>query len=569
MAERIAIEHLLAQGRPADFPVAFREGRLLTFADLESRAAAWRAACEGHEGKRFALYFEDTFEFAAALLGIWHAGRCVYLPAEVQPATRERLRREVDGFAGQLPSSTALLKFQEGAPRAEWTPLSSEAQALVVYTSGSSGEPAAIPKHLGQLTREVATLADLFDARLGAGPGAGRVLATVSHQHIYGLLFRVLWPLTSGRPFLARSLPYPEDIVAELSHGPAALIASPAHLKRLPDTLDWASVRGNLRAVFSSGGPLPGDALHACRQLLGQAPVEVYGSSETGGIAWRQRAQDLAPGWRTMPGVEVRLTDDALAVRSPHLPDGGWFQTEDRARLLADGFELLGRMDRLLKLEEKRVSLSAMERALLESDLVREARVVPLSEGNRLTLGVVAVLGPTGRHLHADGGKHFLNQAIRKHLAPRFEPGVLPRRFRYLEAMPVNAQGKSTEAALVALFDSRRPPLRVLEQTAERAVLHIETPESLPYFKGHFPEKAILPGVAQIEWALQFGRELFTLPPEFLRLEAVKFQQLIVPGTRLTLELTWTQAKGSLQFKFTSEAGTHGSGRILLGEVQG
>jgi len=571
MAERIAIEHLLTQGRPADFPVAFREGQVLTFADLEARAAGWRAACEGHAGKRFALYFEDTFEFAAALLGAWHAGRCVYLPAEVQPTTRERLRHEVDGFAGQIPSSTKLLKFQEDAPRARWAPLSSEAQALVVYTSGSSGEPVAIPKQLGQLTREVATLADLFDARLetSPGPGAGRVLATVSHQHIYGLLFRVLWPLTSGRPFLARSLPYPEDIVAELSHGPAALIASPAHLKRLPDTLDWASVRGNLRSVFSSGGPLPGDALHACRGLLGQAPVEVYGSSETGGIAWRQRTRDEALSWRTMPGVEVRLTDDALAVRSAHLPDGGWFQTEDRARLLPEGFELLGRTDRLLKLEEKRVSLSAMERALLESDLVSEARVVPLSEGNRLTLGVVAVLGPTGRHLHADSGKHFLNQAIRKHLASQFEPSVLPRRFRYLEAMPVNSQGKSTEAALVALFDSRRPPLRVLEHTEDRAVLHIETPASLPYFKGHFPEKAILPGVAQIEWALQLGRELFTLPPEFVRMEAVKFQQLIVPETLLTLELTWTQAKGSLQFKFTSEAGTHGSGRILLGEVRG
>ncbi|MFY2564326.1 AMP-binding protein [Corallococcus terminator] len=565
MAERIAIEHLLTQGRPADFPVAFREGQVLTFADLEARAAGWRAAYEGHEGQRFALYLEDTFEFAAALLGAWHAGRCVYLPSEVQPTTRERLRREVDGFVGQIPSSTALLKFQEGATSQAWTPLSPEAQALVVYTSGSSGEPAAIPKRLGQLTREVATLADLFDGPLGHG----RVLATVSHQHIYGLLFRVLWPLTSGRPFLARSLPYPEDIVAELSHGPAALIASPAHLKRLPDTLDWASVRGNLRSVFSSGGPLPGDALHACRGLLGQAPVEVYGSSETGGIAWRQRDQDEALSWRTMPGVEVRLTDDALAVRSPHLPDGGWLQTEDRARLLPEGFELLGRMDRLLKLEEKRVSLSAMERALLESDLVREARVVPLSEGNRLTLGVVAVLGPTGRHLHADGGKHFLNQAIRKHLASQFEPAVLPRRFRYLEAMPVNSQGKSTEAALVALFDSRRPPLRVLEHTVDRAVLSVETPASLPYFKGHFPEKAILPGVAQIEWALQLGRELFTLPPEFLRMEAVKFQQLIVPGTLLTLELTWTQAKGSLQFKFTSEAGTHGSGRIVLGEVHG
>ncbi|WP_342381271.1 AMP-binding protein [Myxococcus stipitatus] len=564
MAERIALEQLLSQGRPAHFPVALRDGATLGFADFEARVAGWRAAFASREGRRWALYFEDTFEFAAALLGAWHACKCVYLPSDIQPATLERLRGEVDGFAGDVPAPLAPLAFREGP--LGWAALASQVKNLVVYTSGSSGAPVAILKHLGQLTREVDTLADLFDARLG---DEARILATVSHQHIYGLLFRVLWPLTSGRPFLARALPYPEELLAVLETGPAALIASPAHLKRLPESLDWTRGRPQLRTLFSSGGPLPAEALHACRTLLGQAPVEVYGSSETGGIAWRQRAQDDALGWTVMPGLEVRLNDEALAVRSPHLPDDGWFQTEDRARLLPQGFELLGRKDRLLKLEEKRVSLSAMERSLVECGLLREARVVPLREGLRTTLAVVALPTDSGARLLADGGKRALNHALRERLAREFEPSVLPRRFRYLEAMPVNSQGKSTEAALTALFDSRRPPLRVLEHTAERAVLSVETPASLPQFKGHFPEKPILPGVAQIEWAIQWGRELFALPPRFLRMEVVKFQQLIVPETLLTVELTWTPAKGSLHFKYTSATGTHGSGRILFGEVQG
>ncbi|MBZ4415729.1 AMP-binding protein [Myxococcus sp. RHSTA-1-4] len=566
MVERIGLEQLLTRGRPAAHPVAVRDGQSLDFAAFEARAAGWRAAFERQPGLRQALFLEDTFEFAAALLGAWHAGRCVYLSSDAQPATLERLRGEVDGFAGKVPAQYAPLSPGEGA-RGGWRPLESEARALVVYTSGSSGEPTAIPKQLAQMTREAATLAGLFDTRLGDA----RVIATVSHQHIYGLLFRVLWPLTAGRPFLARSLPYPEDIQAALKEGPAALIASPAHLKRLPESLDWAGVRGNLRAVFSSGGPLSTEALHDCRALLGQAPVEVYGSSETGGVAWRQRTQDDALAWRVMPGVEVRTEDEALAVRSPHvgLPEGGWFQTEDRVRLLPEGFELLGRKDRLLKLEEKRVSLSAMERTLLEGGLLREARVLPLADGPRLTLAVVAVPEDAGQALLAGGGKRALNQALREQLSRRFEPGVLPRRFRYLEAMPVNSQGKTTEAALATLFDSRRPPLRVLERTTERALLALEAPASSPYFKGHFPGRPILPGVTQLEWVIRLGRELFPLPPDFLRMEAVKFQQLILPDTHLTLELTWTEAKASLQFKLTSEAGAHASGRIVFGGVHG
>ncbi|OJT18124.1 4-coumarate--CoA ligase [Archangium sp. Cb G35] len=562
MAELIGLEQLMSRGRLPGHPVALREGGAVGFASLVVRAAGWRAAFERHGGRRQALYFDDTFEFSAALLGAWHAGVCVYLPADAQPATLARLRDEVDGFAGKIPAEYAPLSPGEGR-EGGWTPLSPEARALVIYTSGSSGEPTAIPKRLRQLTREVATLAALFEERLGEA----RVVSTVSHQHIYGLLFRVLWPLTAGRPFAAHGLTYPEDIVAALRQGPAGLIASPAHLKRLPDMLDWAQVRGNLRTLFSSGGPLPLEALQACRALLGQAPVEVYGSSETGGIAWRQRTGDDALAWRVMPGVEVGTREEMLTVRSPHLdlPEGDWLRTEDRVRLLPEGFELLGRGDRLLKLEEKRVSLSALERTLLEGGLLREARVLPLEEGHRLTLAVVAVPSEAGWKLHGEGGKRALNQALRQQLTSRFEPSAFPRRFRYLEAMPVNSQGKSTEAALAALFDPRRPRARVLEQSAGRALLTLEASADSPYFEGHFPGTPILPGVTQVHWAIHFGRELFTLPPDFLRLAALKFQRVIQPGTSLTLELTWKKERGSLDFKLTSDAGVHASGRIVFG----
>jgi acyl-coenzyme A synthetase/AMP-(fatty) acid ligase/3-hydroxymyristoyl/3-hydroxydecanoyl-(acyl carrier protein) dehydratase len=562
MAESLALEHLLAHGRPSAHPVARRGDGVLDFAALRAHAAGWRAAFEAHGGARLALLLEDTFEFAAALLGAWHAGVCVYLPADARPATLEGLRAQVDAFVGKAPAGQTPLAPAPGASQA-FRPLPPDLAALVVYTSGSSGEPTAIPKRLSQLSREVATLGALFDAEAGELP----ILATVSHQHIYGLLFRVLWPLASGRPFDVHALPYPEDIVAALRPGPALLVASPAHLKRLPASLDWGAVRGNLRGLFSSGGPLSPEALQACRDLLGRAPVEIYGSSETGGVAWRRRDSDDAAPWQVMPGVEVRAAEDALAVRSPHLdlPEGEWFTTEDRARTVPGGFELLGRKDRLVKLEEKRVSLSAMERALVQGGLLREARVLPLAEGHRVTLAVVAVPTAAGRQLEEAGGKRSLNQALREQLAPSFEPSALPRRFRYLEAMPVNSQGKSTEAALAALFDRRRPPFRVLERSPERVLLSVEAAASSPYFDGHFPGTPILPGVVQLEWALLLAREHFTLPPDFLRLERVKFQQIIPPGTRLTLELTWTAKTSRLGFKLTSDAGAHAGGDIVLG----
>ena len=54
-------------------------------ADFVAQAAAWRQAFAGQPGKRWALYLDSTIDFAAALLGAWHAGKHVVLPGDTRP----------------------------------------------------------------------------------------------------------------------------------------------------------------------------------------------------------------------------------------------------------------------------------------------------------------------------------------------------------------------------------------------------------------------------------------------------------------------------------------------------
>ena len=149
---------------------------------------------------------------------------------------------------------------------------------------------------------------------------------------------------------MRRAQPFAEDIQqASLEAGDFAWIASPALLKRMGDNLDWPALRG-VRRVFSSGGALPAEAAAELQQRLGQWPTEIYGSSETGGIAWRQGGAL----WQPFAGVELgRDEEGALNLASPYLPAGHREQTADAVRIDADGrFELLGRLDRIVKLEE-------------------------------------------------------------------------------------------------------------------------------------------------------------------------------------------------------------------------
>ena len=525
-----------------------------------ARVAAWRQALAEAPAGDVALFHEDAGEFSAALFGAWQAGRTPWLPGDVLPATLERLVTQTSLRLGELPDALA-----PGAPGnpATLSALDPGACRLVLYTSGSTGEPGAISKTLDQLDREVAALEAAFGKRLHGA----QVQGTVSHQHIYGLLFRVLWPLSAGRAFAPRRLAFNEQLTA-LGGTPVALVASPAHLKRLPANQDWSGLAGGLRAVFSSGGPLPPDAALDVRRLWGQAAIEVFGSTETGGVAWRAPGGEQAP-WQVLPGVQWRIEQGRLHLRSPHLGHDDWLATQDRAEASPlGGFVLLGRADRIVKIEERRISLEAIDAALLASPWVSEARVVPLP-GHRILLGAAIVPSPEGQALLDAEGRTALANRLREALSGRVDAIAWPRRWRFLEALPTDARGKTPQRDLLALFRPHMPTPAWLERSSERVRLQLDVDPGLAVFDGHFPEAAILPGVALLAWATRLARQAFPVAGEFAGMDAVKFQHLVRPGDRLDVELTWQAAKGQLAFRFSSATGVHASGRLRFQAGQG
>lgn len=561
MADWLALPEVACATGLTDRTVAWRADAPWPHPVFVSRVRAWRAAFARHPGSRFALYFDDSDDFAAALYGAWHARKQVYLPGDRQAATLGRLAAVVDGFAGDLPG--ALEAHGTDDDQAALSPLDPHAR-LVVYTSGSSGEPLAIDKQLAQLDAEVHTLEAEFGHGLRASPPLA-VYSTVSHQHIYGLLFQVLWPLAAGRPFVTERLLYPEQMAASLGQRPSLLVSSPAHLKRLPPTLDWSAARAGLRAVFSSGGPLPVESATSTQDLLGQAPIEVFGSSETGGIAWRQRPRH-GDRWQAFRAVDWRVDDQQLAVRSPHLADADWYTTEDRVEPSDDrGFVLLGRTDRVVKIEEKRVSLTAIESALQALPWIAEARALTLPGPGGTRVALVAV--PTDKgwaQLHRVGKRAF-SESLNVALQDSVERLALPRRTRFVHRLPTNAQGKHPQERLAALFRPTLPQVQWDHQSPTEARAALDVSAELAVFDGHFDGMPVLPGVAQLDWVIVFGRQCFDMPPHFVRAEVLKFHRPVLPPARLALELQWNVDAGRLGFTLTSAAGAHASGRIVFG----
>ena len=558
--------------------------------EFRARVRDWRSRFAALSEPSIALYEPDGAEFAAALLGAWYANKTVFLPGDTQQNTCTALiarnAKLVGAFPPEfepLPTAMHLTRRNSEsnveAPGHEFpaddrddgartpdrfSPLDTERAVAIIFTSGSTGEPQAVPKRLAQLLAETQTLELLFGASL-----RGDVVATVSHQHIYGLLFKVLWPLATHRPFFAESLQYPEQLSAAVADRDAVVVSGPAHLKRIPETLDWSAAPTHISQVFSSGGPLSLNAAVLVERLLGTAPVEVYGSSETGGVAWRQRSGGLDGPWSAMPTVNVRAENGRLSVRSPHLPTSEWFVVEDYAEFDADGrFTLNGRADRLAKIEGKRVSLAAMEAALMATQLVADIRLVQL-ESSRDEIGALVVPNTEGWSVIRERDVSELRRQLSASLAAVAERVAHPRRWRWVDTLPVNADGKTTNAVAHAAFEptaQQLPTLHVLSSSRAEVELELLVSARLPVFDGHFPELPVLAGVVQLDWAILYGRRFFGIALPFRRTEALKFLRIYQPGPLLRLTLRWHAERRMLAFLFGSAKETHSSGRIFFAE---
>ena len=560
-AQLPSLHTLFAMRRHGGLRVSHDGRRFVAWAEFAGRVAGLARALRLRPEKRWLLTGDDPLEFVGGLFAALHAGKDVVIPPNAQPGTLAALSGAFDARIGVLG---------DVAPSRETLPAIDPRAAIIdLFTSGSTGEHKRVRKTLAQFDAEVAVLESLWGARLGTSA----IVATVPHQHIYGLLFRLFWPLASGRIFDAVTCAHPDTLQERLAFfGRAALISSPAQLGRLPELLPLAELAAKPAATFSSGGPLPAGTARALACGLGEAPIEVFGSTETGGVAWRQQGGGHGDWWTPFPCLAVgRSPLGALTLRSPFLADMAPWEMDDGIELAPDGrFRLTGRLDRVVKIEEKRLSLPEMEARLAAHPWVDAAALVPLA-GRRQHVGAVLVLGAAGNERLRAEGRRAVAQTLRQYLGDYFDAVLLPRHWRFPECLPVDARGKLTVAALAALFadEVMFPEVTSVEGDGVREVrLELRVQPGIAHFAGHFPGVAILPGVVQVDWAVHFARLHLPLRGEFSALEGLKFLAVVRPGEKLHLRLGWDADQRRLDFSYAGGEGKCSTGRLVFGGGQ-
>jgi len=566
---------------------AARADRVVRWAQFRQHVAGLRERIASEPEGAWVLLTEDAYAFAVGLLALWHSGRHAISPPNRQRGSLRFLQTRAAGVLSDRPDwfpegSTLhpLVDAERGDP-SSLAPLSRDAIALELHTSGTTGGEKGVTKRIRHLEDEVRELGVSWNA----AARDATVFATASHQHLYGLLFGVLWPLCAGHAFHAHHYLHVGELVPRMREAGRCVLASvPTHLRRLARYDGASDLRDVCQAVFSSGGPLPADTAHGIARALGRAPVEVLGSTETGGIAWRTQEPGAGESLWT-PFSAVRATCDArsrmLRVSSPFVSvdaGGEGFATGDRIALELDGrFRLEGRADRVVKVGEKRLDLVRMESQLRGHSWVDEVALATIDRDAEPRVAAAVVPSEEGRRVIQLEGRRAFGSGLRGCLAEGWDPVLHPRYWRTVDELPENAQGK---VPLIALRELFREPNREEESSSDRLEVREQfrgsdfleqscsVPQDLSCFSGHFPDFPVVPAVLQLDWAMQLAAELLEASPEIEEIELLKILAPLKPGARIRIHVRRV-GDVRIEFNIRSEASEHARGRVRIAAAGG
>lgn len=559
---------------------------------------------------KIGIFLDDTYEFIAALFGTILAHKEPYLlnsPSKAQNdmllldskflnselfsqnlVDKNPLSKNLGGGGGgnqKLSQSLSQKPFDSGTQSEIPPKIPLDKARFFIQTSGSSGEPKFIAKNIYQMLCEARFLAEFFHlndyTKTQSKDDMPTFIGAIPHRHLFGLTFKVFLPLVCGGVVLKEQFLYHHFLINALnSHKNVILLASPTALDIV--LKDDISKIPSPKVIFCAGSPLDSRSRAGLEKRFGDDLkhfVEIYGSSETGIIGYQ--AQKYTPKSSTQstfhafPPVKLKLDSSSRLVISSAWLDSfegekAEFISNDCAKIHSDGtFTLLGRYDRIIKLNETRISLDFVESSLKSSNLIENVRVGKLDGQNRLS--AIIVLSDEGKKVFRLSGKKGIKSAIKSSLQSNAHLMSALRYFHIRSYLPYNEQGKITLKAFKDCVNAKITPTfclisqNISSNEVKTCTLEAYIDEGCFYFDGHFADFPLVPGFVELGFALDCASEyLDTTLESISKIQSVKFSSFLRPCDNARLELERSQNR--LVFTLYANDKICSSGKIELKE---
>lgn len=388
----------------------------------------------------FSSRYEFLVGFAAAIV----RGQVTLLPQSRAPQTLRRIAAENgdcyaltdrDESIEGLASVTLPLRRSRPSRSVPVPQIPLHQPVAVAFTSGSTGQPTPNRKTWGALVSVALATGSRFGLKTG---GRRTVVATVPHQHMFGLEASVMLPIQHGLAMHAGRPLFPEDVRTALEDvgGTTVLVTTPLHLRACV----MAGVKlPSIEMIVSATSPLPRELAREAEERF-HAPVnEIFGFAEAGSVASRRTV--VTDEWQMLDGVCLAGEDPSWSVEAAYLSRPVRFP--DRIAVTAQGrFRVLGRAEDEINIAGHRASLGDLTQKLLEVDGVQDGAFFLLDTGHPLTRLTAVVVAP---------GK--TREDIQRALRWSIDPVFLPRPLLLVPRLPRNETGKLPREALRRLME--------------------------------------------------------------------------------------------------------------------
>jgi acyl-[acyl-carrier-protein]-phospholipid O-acyltransferase/long-chain-fatty-acid--[acyl-carrier-protein] ligase len=413
------------------------------------------------------------------------------------PATKQLIliERILPGLKSQIAKWLILSKLLPAALLASVLGINKKGgdrEAVLLFTSGSSGEPKGVVLTHRNVIANVAQFGSRLDLHQNDA-----VLGCLPLFHSFGCTVTLWYPIIEGIQLITYPSPLETKRLAELieAHRVSLLVATPTFLRGYLRGVNREQL-GSLKLVVTGAEKLPASVADAFEAKFGKKVLEGYGLTETSPVT-NVNLPDPAPlsgeghSWlpshrpgsvgQLMPGLAVRITSpETAAPQSLHqsgmiwfkgpnifpgylndpkrtaevIDDDGWFRTGDIGRVDPDGFLYIeGRLSRFSKIAGEMIPHEAIEETLikclgLQSEDSRRIAVVGIPDLERGEALVLLTTLP-------GGSEHQEILDLRYRLLEMGIPALwIPKVMKRIPEIPVLASGKLDVQACSRLAQS-------------------------------------------------------------------------------------------------------------------
>jgi acetyl-CoA synthetase len=418
----------------------------------------------------------NRIEWVLTLLACWRMG-AVALPCNTMlrrhdlghrvAAADPKLCVGEEGLLEEMPGGVSLMAMadvarvlDEDLPQeapAAVEEMEPEDPALIVFTSGTTGEPRGVVHGYRYLMGQRVQAEHWFGSR--KGDLAWCTTATGWSKSTRNV-FLAPWitgaaaVIHDGRFDPAERLDFAEALgVNVLCQAPTEyrMLARRTALRPLP----------KLRRMVSAGEPLDPETIAAFREATGLEPADGYGQTETGQVTANLVAEPVRLGsmGRTLPGMETRIVEGELQLRATSSPtffsryldgerfESEWWETGDLVREDEDGYLYFeGRGDDIILSSGYRIGPTEVESALLSHPAVADAAAVAAPDPERGSVVRAIVVLRDGAP--GNGGEAELVRELQEHCKRETAPYKFPRIVEFADELPKTSSGKIRRALL-------------------------------------------------------------------------------------------------------------------------